>query len=41
MAVRRWTVSVDGFHAAGHEVHEEVAAEVGGSGEVGFAAAHG
>ena len=30
-----------GFHAAGHEVHEEVAAEVFGGGEVGFAAAHG
>ncbi len=30
-----------GFHSAGHEVHEEVVAEIGGAGEVGFAAAHG
>ena len=32
---------MDGFHAAGHEVHQEVVAEGLGGGEVGFAAAHG
>ena len=31
---------VDGLHAAGHEVHEEIAAEGFGGGEVGLAAAH-
>ena len=29
------------FHAAGHEVHEEIVAEILRGGEVGFAAAHG
>ena len=32
---------MNGFHAAGHEVHEQVVAEGLRGGEVGFAAAHG
>ena len=32
---------VDGLHAAGHEVHEQVVAKGLRRGEVGFAAAHG
>ena len=32
---------VDRFHAAGHEIHEEIVAEGLWGGEVGFAAAHG
>ncbi len=32
---------MNSFHAAGHEVHEEIVAEGLRGGEVGFAAAHG
>src|ERR1700722_13168974 len=41
VAIPGCSMLVHSFHAAGHEVHEEIVAEVLRSSEVGFASTHG